>query len=137
MAIEFTYNNITTNEDVIHYKGYDLNNELASVSINDTNILPADQAINDVELWLIDYINLNYSFTGTRDDLSQTQKERFKRAVCEQIDYILDNGDLRNISGINQENGIVIDANILNKRGIAPNALSNLRMCGLANIPRY
>lgn len=137
MEISYNYNNITTNEDMIRLKGIDLNEELVIVKINDSNADKAAQAIYDVETWLIDYINLNYSFNGTREDLSDYQKERFKKAVCEQIDYILDNGDLRNISGINQDTGIVIDSAILEKRGLAPSALQNLRMCGLANFMRF
>lgn len=137
MSIEYTYNNITTNEDMMRLKGIDLNEELVSTQTNDSNAKTAEQAINDVEEWLINYVNLNYSFKGGREDLSPYQKERFKKAVCEQIDYILDNGDLRNISGINQDNNTIIDIAILEKRGIAPSALMNLRMCGLANLMRY
>ena len=137
MSIEYTYNNITTNEDLMRLKGIDLNVELVSTQTNDSNAKTAEQAINDVEEWLINYVNLNYSFKGDREDLSPYQKERFKKAVCEQIDYILENGDLRNISGINQDNNTTIDIATLEKRGIAPSALMNLRKCGLANIMRY
>ena len=137
MSIEYTYNNITTNEDLMRLKGIDLNVELVSAQTNDSNAKTAEQAINDVEEWLINYVNLNYSFKGDREDLSPYQKERFKKAVCEQIDYILENGDLRNISGINQDNNTTIDIATLEKRGIAPSALMNLRKCGLANIMRY
>lgn len=137
MSVNLKYNNITTNDDMIHFKGIDLNTELVSVAINDTNTPPADRAIYDIETWLINYINLNYSFKGDRDNLSSNQKECFKRAVCEQIDYILDNGDLRNLSGINQETGMIIDIPTLEKRGISPMALMWLRRCGLANIMRY
>ena len=137
MSIEYTYNNITTNEDLMRLKGIDLNVELVSTQTNDSNAKTAEQAINDVEEWLINYVNLNYSFKGDREDLSPYQKERFKKAVCEQIDYILENGDLRNISGINQDNNTTIDIATLEKRGIAPSALMNLRKCGLANLTRY
>lgn len=137
MSIEYTYNNITTNEDLMRLKGIDLNVELVSAQTNDSNAKTAEQAINDVEEWLINYVNLNYSFKGDREDLSPYQKERFKKAVCEQIDYIFENGDLRNISGINQDNNTTIDIATLEKRGIAPSALMNLRKCGLANIMRY
>lgn len=137
MSIEYTYNNITTNEDLMRLKGIDLNEELVSTQTNDSNAKTAEQAINDVEEWLINYVNLNYSFKGDREDLSPYQKERFKKAVCEQIDYILENGDIRNISGINQDNNTTIDIATLEKRGIAPSALMNLRKCGLANIMRY
>lgn len=129
--------NITSNEDMLLYKGIDLNAELVTAQVNDTGDDPSARAINDVELWLIDYINLNYSFDGNRSDLSDFQKQWFKRAVCEQIDYILDNGDLRNISGINQETGVVIDSAILSKKGLSETAKMALKRCGLANLRRY
>lgn len=137
MAYELTYpENITTNEDLLRYKGYDLNNELTS-QINDTGDNPADRAINDVEEWLIAYINLNYDFSGDRSNLSDNQKKFFKKAVCEQIDYILDNSDVRNLAGLNADAGIVIDSKVLAQKELSPSAFKYLRMCGLANLRRF
>lgn len=137
MAYELTYpENITTNEDLLRYKGYDLNNELTS-QINDTGDNPADRAINDVEEWLIAYINLNYDFSGDRSNLSDNQKKFFKKAVCEQIDYILDNSDVRNLAGLNADAGIVIDSKVLEQKELSPSAFKYLRMCGLANLRRF
>lgn len=137
MAYDLTYSeNITTNEDVLRLKGYDLNNELTS-QINDIGDSPADRAINDVEEWLIAYINLNFDFSGDRSNLSDNQKKFFKKAVCEQIDYILDNSDVRNLAGLNADAGIVIDSKVLEQKELSPSAFKYLRMCGLANLRRF
>ena len=136
MAYDLTYDeNITTNEDVLHYKGFDLNKEL-SEQINDVGDEPSKRAINDVEEWLIAYINENYAFKGERKDLSEYQKKYFVKAVCEQIDYILDNGDIRNLAGLNAEGGVTIDNRIIQSKELAPSAFKYLRMCGLANLRR-
>lgn len=138
MAYDLTYpDNITTNEDMLNFKGIDLNVELVTTQVNDTNDNVAARAINDVELWMINYINLNFDFTGDRSALNDYQKGCFKKAVCEQIDYILDNGDLRNLSGINSETGMIIDKKAIEARELSPNAFQFLRRCGLANIRRY
>lgn len=135
MAYDISYEeNITTNEDMLHYKGINLEDEFGPQDDVGNQV---KRSINDVELWLIDFCCLNYDFNKTRDDLSPKQKESFKRAVCEQIDYILDNGDLRNLSGVDQETGMVIDASILNKRGISPTAFMILRRVGMCNLRRY
>lgn len=128
--------NITTIEDMLTLKGIDLNVELSN-GINDVGDSPALRAINDVEEWLINYINLNYDFKGDRADLSDFQKKFFKKAVCEQIDYILDNGDLRNLSGINRNTGFVIDKKVIQDKELSPSAYMFLRRCGLANLLRY
>ena len=128
--------NITTNEDMLYYKGIDLNEELVPSQINDTGDGYVERTINDTELWLIDYINDIYTFKGGREDLSDFQRKQFKRAVCEQIDYCLDDGDKRNVSGVNLNTGVVIDRKLLDKVGLSPNAYPILHKCGLANIPR-
>ena len=136
MAYDLTYDeNITTNEDVLHYKGFDLNKELSD-QINDVGDEPSKRAINDVEEWLIAHINENYAFKGGREDLSDYQKKCFVKAVCEQIDYILDNGDIRNLAGLNAEGGVTIDNRIIQSKELAPSAFKYLRMCGLANLRR-
>ena len=136
MAYDLTYSeNITTNEDLLHYKGIDLNKEMTD-QINDVGDSPAARGINDVEEWLIAYINLNFNFNGTRNNLSNHQKECFKKAVCEQIDYILDNSDIRNLAGLNVETGSIIDSKVLDQKELAPSAFKYLRMCGLANLRR-
>lgn len=137
MAYEITYpENITTVEDVLRFKGYDLNNELTS-NINDVGDKPAERAINDVEEWLIAYINLNFDFTGDRSKLSGNQRKCFVKAVCEQIDYIIDNSDVRNLAGLNADAGIVIDSKVLEQKELSPSAFKYLRMCGLANLRRF
>lgn len=135
---DLTYpDNITTNDDMLHLKGIDLNVELVAAQVNDINDDAAARAINDVETWMINYININYSFQGTRSDLNDFQKGYFKKAVCEQIDYILDNGDLRNLSGIDSGTGMTMDKKIIESRVLAPNAYNFLHRCGLANYKRF
>lgn len=135
MSYDLEYSdNITTNDDMKHFKGIDLEEENGP---QDDVGNAVKRQINDVELWLIDYCTIYYSFSGSRSTLSDFQKEYFKRAVCEEIDYILDNGDLRGLSGVNQETYQVIDLKALEKRGLAPNAKLCLRRCGMANIKRY
>lgn len=136
MAYDLTYSeNITTNEDLLHYKGINLNVDSTS-QINDVGDEPAARQINDVEEWLIAYINENYDFDGDRQNLSEYQKKYFIKAVCEQIDYILDNGDVRGMAGLNAEMGAVIDSKMIASKELAPSAYKCLRMCGLANLRR-
>ena len=137
MAYDTEYeSNITTKEDLLHYKGIDLDVE-STEQVNDNGAEPSKRIINDVEDWLITYINLNYDFDGDKEELSDYQKKFFKRAVCEQIDYILDNGDVRSLAGLNAETGIVIDTKVIESKEWAPNAYKYLRKCGLANLRRY
>lgn len=136
MAYDVNYeNNITTNEDMLHYKGIDLNNELTD-QINDDGAEPAKRAIADVEDWLINYCSLNFDFNKTKDNLSDFQKECFVKAVCEQIDYILDNSDIRNLAGLNADTGAIIDNAVLRNKELAPSAFNWLRRCGMANLRR-
>lgn len=137
MSYDLTYSeNITTNEDLLHYKGISLNSE-STDQINDVGDEPAARQINDVEEWLISYIHENYDFDGDRSNLSDYQKKCFKKAVCEQIDYILDNGDLRGMAGLNAASGVFIDSKIIASKELAPSAYKCLKMCGLANLRRY
>lgn len=136
MSYDLTYpENITTNEDLLHYKGINLNVD-STGQINDVGDEPAARQINDVEEWLIAYIHENFSFQGDRQDLSEHQKKCFIKAVCEQIDYILDNGDVRGMAGLNAETGAVIDSKVIATKELAPSAYKCLRMCGLANLRR-
>lgn len=136
MSYDLTYSeNITTKEDLLHYKGINLNVD-STGQINDVGDEPAARQINDVEEWLIAYINENYDFDGGRQDLSEYQKKYFIKAVCEQIDYILDNGDVRGMAGLNAETGVVIDSKMIASKELAPSAYKCLRMCGLANLRR-
>ena len=136
MSYDLKYpDNITTNEDLLHYKGIDLNAD-SSEQINDVGDAPAARQINDVEEWLIAYIHENFDFDGDRHNLSDYQKKCFKKAVCEQIDYILDNGDVRGMAGLNASTGMVIDSKMITSKELAPTAYKCLRMCGLANLRR-
>lgn len=137
MSYDLTYSeNITTNDDLLHYKGISLNTE-STDQINDVGDEPAARQINDVEEWLIAYIRENFDFDGDRHNLSEYQKKCFKKAVCEQIDYILDNGDVRGMAGLNAASGVFIDSKIIASKELAPSAYKCLRMCGLANLRRY
>ena len=136
MSYDLTYSeNITTNEDLLHYKGINLNVDSTN-QINDVGDNPAARQINDVEEWLIAYINENFAFDGDRQDLSEYQKKYFIKAVCEQIDYILDNGDVRGMAGLDANSGMVIDSKVIATKELAPSAYKCLRMCGLANLRR-
>lgn len=136
MSYDLTYSeNITTNEDLLHYKGINLNVDSTN-QINDVGDNPAARQINDVEEWLIAYINENYDFDGDRQNLSEYQKKCFIKAVCEQIDYILDNGDVRGMAGLDANSGMVIDSKVIATKELAPSAYKCLRMCGLANLRR-
>lgn len=137
MAYDAQYaDNITTNEDLLHYKGIDLSKRLVD-QLNDDGIDPSKRAINDVEEWLIAKINDEFDYDGDRSGLSAFQKEKFKKAVCEQIDYMLDNGDIRNLAGLNGDLCTYIENRILREKEISASALRHLRKCGLANLRRY
>lgn len=137
MAYDITYpDNITTNEDLLRFKGIDLNSE-STEQINDVGDQPAERVINEVEEWIVAKINTDYSYQGDRSGLSEYQKTCFKKAVCEQIDYMLDNGDVRNVAGLNTDLGTYIDNKILEEKELSRSALKYLRMCGLANLRRW
>ena len=137
MTYDINYSsNLTTNEDFLYLKGKDLNAEFTTGVINDVGDDPAARAIHDAEEWMVNYIVINYDFEGTKDNFSELQRECFKKAICEQIDYILDNSDLRNLAGLNVDTGTAIDNAILRAKELAPTAFLYLRRCGLANLRR-
>ena len=125
--------NITTKEDYLERKGIDLDVELAS-QINDVGDAPSLRCINEVEEWMIDYINNHFTFSGDRSNLSNVQKKWFKRAIIEQIEYILNNGDLSIESGFKVDTGVIISNTVLDKISLAPNAYRALRRTNLANV---
>ena len=62
---------------------------------------------------------------------SNYQKEHYKRALLEQAIYVFKNGDISVDSGIDPEKGVIIDAEMIKRASLAPNAKRELQLCGL------
>lgn len=133
--INLAYDNIVTNADYMESTGIDLNQELTAVIVNDVGDDPADRFIYGVEEWCKSYLQDRYTFDGTINDGNQT--ERFKKGVIYQIQYIIRNGNISNDSGFISATGTIIPRSVLEEIGMAPNALREFRLGGMANIRRY
>lgn len=131
----YVYENIVTNADYLESTGIDLNAELTSLIVNDVGDEPADRFIHGIEEWCKSYLEERYTFNGTIED--GNQKNRFKKGVIYQIQYVLRNGNISNDSGFNNSLGTITDPRLLEKIGMAPNALREFRLGGMANIARY
>ena len=80
---------------------------------------------------------INASFNRNIDMLypifTDYQKEHYKIALMEQCIYILRNGDITVDSGYDPEHGEVSSNGKLKSKMVAPNAKSELILCGLWN----
>lgn len=127
----FEYNNIVSNADYLESTGIDLANELTSLITSDEDNHVIERFINGIEDWCKSYLMEHYTFNGALDGEYQTM--RFKKAIIYQIQYVIRNGNISNDSGYNASSGNVIPPEVLDKIGMAPNALREFRLGGMAN----
>lgn len=73
------------------------------------------------------YRNIDIEFKK----FSDYQKEHYQLALLEQVLYILKNGDISVDSGYNPQEGIKTARRHLDRIAIAPNAVNELRLCGV------
>ena len=134
--LDFT-KNIVKPEDFTEYTGLNLYNELVSRVNNDVDtdneISFAERFIYSIENWCLDYLTYHYDFDGVVKDIV---KDKFVRGVVQQMEYVLENSSIDNLSGLNQQNG-VIPRSILDKISISSNAFRSFRLAGMANVKRY
>lgn len=117
---------IVTKEDYLKVKGIDLEQELCKIiAIADPENV-ASYFISDIERHMIDFLVANYRWYGTFEGI---QLERFKAAVIEQIDYILNQGSVwieENDKPMPREEYLKIQLSIRTE--------NILRSCGMMNI---
>ncbi len=65
------------------------------------------------------------------EELTETQEQAIKEAICEYGEYYLKNGDLYRQSGFNEDKGKLIDASDLEKIKFPTQILDILRTSGL------
>lgn len=119
-----------TKEEYVHATGESLH---ALDGLDDSsNKIP--RYINEVATYIYDYVNENSQFPIPDDeDLSEFQIKKIKEAQIQQGKYWLDNGNLTNKSGYDENSGVNITREYLNTIGISPEAEKKLHICGLLN----
>ena len=137
MSINLDFSkNIVKPEDFTEYTGLNLYNELVSRVNNDVDIDNeisfAERFIYSIENWCLDYLQSYYDFDGVVKD---AVIPRFKRGVIQQMEYVLENGSIDNISGLKDFN--VILRTVLDEISLSPNAFRSFRLAGMANVRRY
>lgn len=115
-----------TKEDYLNKFGVDLDLELSPISYFEGVGSPASSFLNEIE----DICLLRLSKYDFPASLSDYQKKQLKNGILYQAKYVLQEGDLFNQSGI-QENGAVID---ISKLAFSPIATEYFRNCGLMNL---
>lgn len=84
-----------------------------------------DQVSSEIYTWIYEF-NQNNLFQEYMLAKSCDLREYLKRAMLEQVLYMLKNGDLSQYSGINVKSGQTIDQNIIVNASIAPNTKREL-----------
>lgn len=114
-----------TNQEFLEYSGIDLNIELPS----------DDDSQNKVERFITKCTKRVYRLftrpTIADSELSDLQEESIKEAICEYVEYILRNGDLSRTSGYDEDKGIVVSHQEIQKASIPGSVVDILRHCGL------
>lgn len=112
-----------TIDEIQSETGIDLREELGD---------KAEFVLKDIERRMESFIASNFYRNINREfaDFSDYQKEHFKKAIIEQVIYILDNGDVGLLSGI--EDGRKVANKSEYKNAIfSPYAEDELRLCGV------
>lgn len=112
------------------YTGIDLSLELKT---DDNPSNQVDALLYRVESRMASFIASNFyrNIDNEFKRFSDYQKEHYKIALLEQVLYILKNGDLSVDSGYNPQEGIKTARRHLERLSIAPNAVNELRLCGV------
>ena len=73
------------------------------------------------------YRKMSEDYPNMTDD----QKDHYKHALIEQCAYVLRNGEISTDSGYDPEKGEVASNGTLTAKSIAPNAIRELKACGI------
>ena len=88
-----------------------------------------------IERRLNAHLNANYhqNIEIRYPDFTDYQKECYKHALMEQAIYVLNNNEISEDSGYDQERGVVASRSTINALSLAPNAYNELYNCGIIN----
>lgn len=129
MALKSKY---ITDEEFKEYSGIDLSIELRD---DDNSSNKVDAFLYRTERRLNTYLNATYQQDIDRrfPTFTDHQKLCYKHALMEQIIYVLQNNEISEDSGYDQERGVVASRNTLKSLSLAPNAYNELYNAGLIN----
>ena len=115
-----------TKDEFRDYTGRNLDEELAGREAPETLI---HRVTDRLETWLNSkyYQNIALKYP----EFTDYQKEHYKKALIEQVLYILENGDISVDSGYNPDVGIIANTDTLSQVIISPNSKMHLEVCGL------
>ena len=119
-----------TKDDYFNYTNQDLD-ELIKVKDKSSNL--ANLFLLRIEDRLMSYIDAETYRVFSFDHLSPIQLEYFQKAIIEQAEYILRNGDLFTDSGYDPDEGQKIDFSKLYDITISKTAINYLKNAGLYN----
>lgn len=121
-----------TLDEFKEYTGIDLALQLKS---DDNPSNTATAFLTRIENIMRAFIDSNFVRNVDREypNFSDYQKEHYKLALIEQALYVFRNSDISSDSGYDPEKGIIIGKHDLRELAIAPNAIDELRLCGLWN----
>ena len=121
-----------TLDEFKEYTGIDLELQLKS---DDNPSNTANAFLARIENRMHAFIDSNFVRNVDKEypNFSDYQKEHYKLALIEQALYVFRNGDISSDSGYDSEKGIVAGKHDLKELIIAPNAVDELRLCGLWN----
>ena len=118
-----------------------LNRDLSSVLNEDSAAIDesaeAGIFLDRVSQQIYDFCMTNTPFPFRRErDMALRSEWRLpiKRAMTEQLVYILNNGDISNELGINIDTGMTLDHREMRRAEIAPRAYDILAMSGMFNL---
>ncbi len=119
-----------TPDDFKQYFGIDLAARLKG----DAN--PSDKAnafLKRIEDRMEAYLNAQFFKNVKMEyiEMSDFQKEKYRLALLEQAIYVFKNGDISVDSGYDPDEGLKISPHAKNELVLAPNAINNLRLCGI------
>lgn len=117
-------------DDFKAYFGIDLAIELKD---DDNPSNKVDSLLLRTENRVIVFVNANYYrfIEKEFDNFTDYQKEHFKYALLEQVNYVIRNGDISSDSGYDPEKGEVMNIERLKNITLAPNCIQELQLCGL------
>lgn len=114
------------------YSGIDLAIELKD---DDNSSQKVDAFLYKIEKRMEAYIDGNYHQSVERryPEFTDHQKECYKLALLEQAIYVLNNNEISEDSGYDQERGVVASRDVLRQLALSENARLQLINCGLIN----
>ena len=119
-----------TKDDYFNYTNQDLDDML---KVRDKSSNLANLFLLRIEDRLMSYIDAETYRVFSYNHLTPAQLENFQKAIIEQVEYILRNGDLFTDSGYAPEEGQKIDWNKLYDITICRTAINYLKNAGLYN----